>query len=182
MISRLSPRHFLFQACYNNTFGLSCAHDCRCPRGDSCNPVNGVCASGTCALGYSGAGCQLRLPILIDPPQIRRTGTHERNIIWAKFRDGIDIGVGPISQYVLEQQERSASIASSWSARKPLTHTLHICSSNIDALGRVGDAARESRSAGDEVLAPCDGTGGRQGVRVASDTLDGDGRHPNASL
>ena len=66
-----------------------------------------MCASGRCVLGYAGPGCQTRLPILIDPPEIRETGVFERNIIWAKFREGIDIGGGPVSQYVLQQQERS---------------------------------------------------------------------------
>jgi len=45
-------------ACSNGTFGSGCTSTCHCPPGDTCSSINGLCGSGTCATGYSGAGCQ----------------------------------------------------------------------------------------------------------------------------
>ncbi|XP_072022932.1 uncharacterized protein [Amphiura filiformis] len=47
------------QVCLNDEFGAGCSETCHCAEGVACDRYTGECATGNCAAGWSGTGCQI---------------------------------------------------------------------------------------------------------------------------
>ncbi|KAL3872174.1 hypothetical protein ACJMK2_040120 [Sinanodonta woodiana] len=87
--------------CSNTTFGSNCENSCHCPPGDNCSAINGICASGTCALGWGGPSCQILLPKLVTLPQVSNVSCRNVTVKWSQWKENFDIGTGPIGRYIL---------------------------------------------------------------------------------
>ncbi|CAD5119761.1 DgyrCDS8356 [Dimorphilus gyrociliatus] len=89
--------------CSIGKFGANCEYDCHCKIGVVCLPNNGHCMDNSCDPQWYGAGCQIRLPKLTTPPEIRNLSCKSFKVVWKAWNQITDIGSPFISSYVLQQ-------------------------------------------------------------------------------
>ncbi|KAK3593699.1 hypothetical protein CHS0354_013594 [Potamilus streckersoni] len=101
----------LLSPCDNTTFGSNCENTCHCPPGDTCSAINGICSSGTCAVGWGGPSCQILLPKMVNPPQVSNVSCKNVTVKWPQWKENFDIGTGPIGRYILWYKLNSNSVS-----------------------------------------------------------------------
>ncbi|XP_052091999.1 receptor-type tyrosine-protein phosphatase kappa-like isoform X2 [Mytilus californianus] len=108
-------------ACEPNFFGINCNKECNCPVNDTCSSINGRCASGNCHPEYGGPACQIHLPKLVEQPKITNNKCGNLTLSWIGWVEDVDIGKGPIAQYLVWQEKLNSS--SSWTLIRNISHT-----------------------------------------------------------
>ncbi|XP_076093741.1 receptor-type tyrosine-protein phosphatase kappa-like isoform X2 [Mytilus galloprovincialis] len=108
-------------ACEPNFFGINCNKECNCPDNDTCSPINGRCNSGNCHPEYGGPACQIHLPKLVEQPKITNNKCGNLTLSWIGWVEDVDIGKGPIAQYLVWQEKMNSS--SGWTLIRNISHT-----------------------------------------------------------